>query len=518
MATLFPHSAENIVLFFDGRSTQPGTFTIIEAGLGAIACLKTPDANEENPCLSDPFLLNPLTDPFLEQGGWFLFSLNYYSDMTVIEDPPRICFHDATQEMGISVNMSTAEEFRSLFAKMREHLNITATGLPGFFKMNRPASLISGSYDFEVNKKSMKQKIENGLDDSDSDLAVLHRELINTISPRDTQMVLDPNEEQLNQAFESLDKLREYVKGHKVPKARSAEVWGMLIGIGDITKVPETFLSMSRVSKFQWKSKRYSQLKRSSKDVNSMKQLNGVINSFKQKLVTVVNDIAILQITFDLVMTVSQVYGFCQQNYAMLIYILRVLYSMFIKRIEKSADGSYSVVVNDRITLSGEHFEAIAFWSVIYIMEKGEIRTALTGENDAHLTQITDFLTAVDPFALRRLYQNSRTSARDPFDNMLLPVTTYLSSVLPLCDCINLWILAFSTRSPFEFLNCCIITCFIFSFTPSEDRDDLRAFIQIVTKTLQDLDIRQVMYITFNLYSKYRELFRQSLKHTAPRL
>lgn len=507
--TLFPYTAENVVLFFDGHNTPPGAFTIIESGLGAVACLKTTEATGENPCIADPFLMNPLSSPFVERDGWILFSLNYYTDLTVIDDPPRICFHDATQEMGISLNPASAEEFRDLFDNLRKHLDVTPTGLPGFFRINRSASLISGSYEFESNKRSIKQRIENGPADADPELAGKHSVLFNTISPRDTPMVLDPNEEQLNLAFESIDRMREYIRCNKVPKSRAAEVWCMLVGLGNIETVPESFLTMYRTVRSQWQSRKYSQLKRCAHVVDSMKQLNGVINNFKQKLVTVVNDVSILQVTFDLVMSISQLYTFCEHNYVMLIYILRVFYAMFVQKLEKSGDGSLSFVVNETITLDRDHFDTILFWSVIYIMEKGEIRNVLTGESNAHLTQITDFLTAVDPFVLHRLYQSSRS--HDPFDEMQLPVTTYLSSILPLCDCVNLWLVAFSTRYPFEFLNCCIITCFMFSFVAREDREDLRSFVQIVTRTLQDLDIRHVMYITFNIYSKYRDLFKDAL-------
>jgi hypothetical protein len=47
----------------------------------------------------------------LDQFGNRIFSLAFCTDLTVIESPIRLCFHDATQKFGISLNFVNKAEF-----------------------------------------------------------------------------------------------------------------------------------------------------------------------------------------------------------------------------------------------------------------------------------------------------------------------------------------------------------------------------------------------------------------------
>jgi hypothetical protein len=49
---------------------------------------------------------------------------------TVIEEPVRLCFHDSTQELGISLNFATQAEVTELFEDLCHEMTIVS---PGFF-------------------------------------------------------------------------------------------------------------------------------------------------------------------------------------------------------------------------------------------------------------------------------------------------------------------------------------------------------------------------------------------------
>jgi hypothetical protein len=55
---------------------------------------------------SDPFTLSPLSILYLESSGHRIFSLMFDAEITVIEEPIRICFHDPTQELVISLSFA----------------------------------------------------------------------------------------------------------------------------------------------------------------------------------------------------------------------------------------------------------------------------------------------------------------------------------------------------------------------------------------------------------------------------
>jgi hypothetical protein len=101
----FGPSVNNVVIYTDGRMSRPGTLTLHEIALTDVVCLTTVDAVGRCPLELSGFALNPLTDPYVDESGHVIF------DLTYMDKPPRICFHDPAQELGISINFSDQESF-----------------------------------------------------------------------------------------------------------------------------------------------------------------------------------------------------------------------------------------------------------------------------------------------------------------------------------------------------------------------------------------------------------------------
>jgi len=55
----------------------------------------------------------------------------------------------------------------------------------------------------------------------------------------------------------------------------------------------------------------------------------------KQKLVTVLRDVVVIKIAFDVWMTLSQVYPFLNTHYLVVIQLLRVLLSIYVRKITR---------------------------------------------------------------------------------------------------------------------------------------------------------------------------------------
>jgi hypothetical protein len=193
--------------------------------------------------------------------------------------------------------------------------------------------------------------------------------------------------------------------------------------------------------------------------ISTFKLLASTVLKFKQKLVTVVHDIFVLKIVFNVAMTINQLYPFVSSgsNFGVVVHLLRVLLSIFVVRIHRDENDQPWIIVSDSISLDVHRFETVLFWSVIYIMERGEIRRLLTNDKGFVSELLTDFLFAVLPGCFAALHMANKS----PFDGITLHMMTYLGSSLPLCDCTDLWLAAFSRPCPFNFLNSVFLSAFL---------------------------------------------------------
>jgi hypothetical protein len=182
---------------------------------------------------------------------------------------------------------------------------------------------------------------------------------------------------------------------------------------------------------------------------------------------------------------------------------LRVLLSIFVKRISKQESGQVWFVVSDSLCLDQVRLEAVLFWSLIHILEVGEIRRFLTGTRESVYEQITDFLYVVLPSS----YVLCHAGNKDSFDAITLDVTTYLGSCLPLCDCTNLWLAAFSRKNPMNFLNAVFIVAFVLGVAVYKRKPSVAA----MEASFQLTDSQYLLAAAFRFADKYQDIFRREL-------
>jgi hypothetical protein len=495
----FPGSS----LYVEGSVTPLGEVTLHELALTVVVCLKTAAATGPPPFARSLFAQNPLTPPYLTGDGYYIFDLSYYSELTYMDKPPRVCFHDSAQELALALNFSDKESLDKFGNSLREFLTVTAPGLPGFFKLFRFTPIVSQSPDFEGRKKKAKEAFLKAGGQNLEFLSGITR-IVSLISPQEGQLPLEPDEAALADAFVSREALEKYLQKHLVSKWRKAQVWAYLIGIPDLNAIDDYFVERYELTKRQWATICFSQIRRSAIMTSTFKLLASTVLKFKQKLVTVVHDIFILKIVFDVAMTANQLYPFVSSNFDVVIHLIRVLLSIFVGRIHRDENGQPWIVVNDAICLDVLRFEAVLFWSVIHIMERGEIRRLLTGDKAGVSELITDFLFAVLPGCFAALHTPNNNS---PFDAVTLHVMTYLGSCLPMCDCTNLWLLAFSRRCPFNFLTSVFLSAFLLPIAQQKKRPS----VSLIEESFQVQDTTYLMAAGGLLNERLSSLFVEAL-------
>jgi hypothetical protein len=222
--------------------------------------------------------------------------------------------------------------------------------------------------------------------------------------------------------------------------------------------------------------------------------------------VTAVHDVIVLKIAFDVVLTLTQLYPFLTTNYPVVLHILRVLFSFFIASVRRSGKDDITFVVNDQITLDSLSLETILFWSVIHVLEKGEVRRLLTSDASYVSEQIGDFLYVLLPQCYQALYLGNPT----PFAPITLPISTYFASALPFCDCSDLWLAAFSRKSPFEFLNTVLIAGFVLGVKTGN-----KPSVDIIEDSFHQHNANYVLSAAFRLHNLYRDLLAEGVAKRA---
>lgn len=128
-----------------------------------------------------------------------------------MDNPPRICFHDSTQELVLVLNFGDVESRTGFAATLQEWLTVTHPGVPGFFKLFRFTPIMSGSEVYEDTKKKSKEAFLKDPPPVGDFLSTINR-LIAFIAPNDSQGLEPPNAEALVLAFTSREALTQYLR------------------------------------------------------------------------------------------------------------------------------------------------------------------------------------------------------------------------------------------------------------------------------------------------------------------
>ena len=400
--------------------------------------------NQENPFLENAFILNPFSDPFKEKNGHILIDLSYFSEFTVMGDPPRLCFHDSTEDPSISFNFPSKNYILEFLNDLKTFVTLTEHDLPGYYKIVR------------FSPQFLPFKTPNLPEISDSiTYFQLHSSII-------SQIISDKSSNTNSQInLKNIDELKNYLKNNVAPLHLKAQVWSLLSGIGDLSNINPFILQTYEKIKDQWSKICYSQTQRSSKFMTSAVNLSETILKLKQKFLTIIPNPKILISVFNVIMSICQVYNVLNNKQEDLLYILRVFIALFSRKILIQNDEIFYIINND-ITLSLKEFETCLFWSIIILLEKGEAKFLLisNNSNEKKFNILKNYLLNIFPHSISLI--NSK--GNPIIGNTVQMIDRYGSCILPLCDCADLWIAALASNKMLDFLYSSIITAFLYHY------------------------------------------------------
>lgn len=363
---MFSRKFPKLSIYVQEMLNEVGTISLIryDVTVGLYFC--SDNEKTENPFIGDSNFLHPLRSPYVFKGGHHIFDLNYFSEVTVIDSPTRICFHDPAQDPGLSINFEDKETYRQFFDYLSTALTIIAPGLPGFYSIIRCVPPLSNNPKFATQVASFRRhfSIEKELIDI--------CEIQNVVIPMITQFQKPSNmtPDEIKSWSSDKSKLIELLHTKFLPKDAKVDAWCLLTGIGKVETPNSDVITLYKNFKNQWFTLTDSQFRRSSKRYSDIAKITAAIENDKKRLLTVVADESILQISFNIIMSLVVLYDFLGNHIDEVITLLGIVYYIFIK----SVNNGKLYQVKDDVEYDQETIEAVAFWSMIYLLEACEVK------------------------------------------------------------------------------------------------------------------------------------------------
>ena len=475
-------NVSNAKLTIHGSEVSNGELSLIPTFFSTAIVLRSENSDPENPLSKDPFLLSPLSDPYLNIGGYYFIDLSYYNTMTVIKKDGifKLLFPDFNQETSVSFIFPSEEEMNIFIKFLSKKLTILSDSKRVSYSFHAlyPSYYPNDEY-YRDRETILRNFITNNINNDDQQrINSKHKILMKKISeghPLKKYSTIKESDKYTDQNFEKcfeypLDKFKQYIRTNFIPENKKARVWARLAGI-DFSNLKETFYEKYKTVKDQWRLMRYSQFKRSRDFQIQVENLRNNIIKYKPKLVTTVYDDSILQVTFNIAMSISQVYNCFKLHSYEFIHLARMFYKIFVQEVRHNyKDGKDEVlfVIDNDIEVDPELLETLVFWSIIVIYEKGEIKRNLNfidEQNPSGTTnRLVDIFYLVDP----ETYHILEHKAENSFWQFSYDISILLSDLLPFCDCSTLWIYALASDNIPLFITCFLIGNILYSHSQNE--------------------------------------------------
>jgi hypothetical protein len=508
-----------VALYLSGQPVALGTAFLTRCPLGAFIYLRDDSAIGPSP-FTGPFLCSPLAPPYADSGGHHLIALSFYAELTVIEEPPRLCLHDPTQELGISLNFSTRPEFTAFFEYLQQQMTIVCPNLPGFFEIHRFRRSLPLNENYDYKKKQLKENLLNEPYTRNEGLLLQgHSQLFRAIT--DMIGVVGQNHmpkataDQVYAAIAtSRDAMVALLQRYCIGDAQKATVWAFLIGLYPLEDFNPQMKEDYLIVKRQWNSATDSQLHRSRILIRDMKNCADYIRANCQQFVSVVvPHRAVLKLAFDVFMSILRIFHFIEKHFRVLKDIFRVFLWMYVEDIISSTAAGTLFLGPNNVKFDEDTLEAIIFWSIVYIFEAGETRRVLEIAASAghEVTEtISDFVLLLHPSMFRHLHQIGVRS----FERLAPVLATHLSRFLPLCDCIDVWLAAAASPSFLEFTQFMLISALIFNFPNMFSLDPLpdQDLQPLIEQAFEFIDHRYLASASFVLGVRGKEMAEEKLR------
>lgn len=399
-------------------------------------------------------------------------------------------------------------------------MTVVSPGLPGFYQIKRTSPEPSyGIPNFQENKEKLKSALINDTKKPGENLLLDdHSQLIEKITnmigvyavTASKENLPKASVEQLTQAMaSSKEDVKKILRQYTVPDVMKADVWAYLIGLAPLDNLnPEIVSQYTRV-KTQWQTTSHSQYVRSKLLRERLTACMNYVNTNKQSLLSVsVPDNSILTVAFNVFMSIVQVYHFATDHMDTLKNVFRVFLWLFVKDIDET--GKF--VGWNGFTMDMDSLETVIFWSIIFMMEGGEMRRMMeTPASDrVHLIEpVRDFIFLAHPSMFKHLHLTGTN-----YSKLVPHVMNHLSTLLPLCDCIDTWFAALTAPCFVEFIEYIIISCLFFNFPNMISREqsteqDLKSIIQ---QSFEFVGHRYLIIASFVLSERSEELVSETIR------
>lgn len=510
--SLFSPSFENISMFRPFSSSITGRVSLIKFAMTYALYFIENDVSTPNP-FTDPYILNPFSDPYVCNNGHHLLDLKYFSEITIIEEFPRICFHDATQEPGIVFNFQTKEEYRGFLNFLKSNFIMISSTMQGFFMIKHYQPPI---FDEDFVRSKINDIDSNKNIDAENKQMVFaaHSKIIKEIAP--PAINTQSSDSELNQAFKSKSKMAEFLQKYSVPDDRKADVWLFLTDLGPLEKLNEKRLKDYLKLRGQWETFTKSQWDRSSRFREEIEKLSRAINQNKNKLLMIA-DSTVIKIVFNVTMSICHLFNTLHSKHSEIIQLIQVFLWMFIspnenndKRKSHSKDQIYHSHRKD-VVFTADELEGFIFWSLLYLLERCEIRNLLiVPEKDRRLiTQpVSDIMNIIHPYLFKLL----QIRGASKFEQLTPLLTMCFSTLLTSCNCVDIWLAAISTENPLNFIQSMIVSCLLFNFPNIWQKSEMKVDLsKLVDQVFLTLDHYYLEGAAFLILKKAKNLAQNSL-------
>jgi hypothetical protein len=455
----------DVSVYLTGCATVIASVSFRRLIYGAYAYVREKSSTSPNPFVGD-FVVTPLSAPYLTQGGHHVFNLAYYSELTVVDASDRLCFHDPTQELGISLNFRSKKEFQACFDFLQSEVTVIAPALPGFFvikSLHRPLSADPRlTQTLEKRRKELLREHTSACENPDALLA-RHSGLladltqtIGLISQARKPVITATSAAQVEAAFASREAMREFLLSSAVPEPSKWKVWLFMIGLyPDINEsIREQYFSLKR----QWQAITTAQFQRSRLVRSSLNDAIGFVRNHQQDILDIVPDRAIIDHARAVILSLVHLFRHLAAHLDVVFGLFKNLLALFVREVRATKDGPL-FVNHGGGEFDGDTVEVILFWSLLYILEMGETRTLLQQPEDGFATGdlIGDFITTVHQ-SLARVIQS-----KGGYGHLRAAVVGHLANILPLDACIDTWLVAVASRHFGEFTQFMVISALFFN-------------------------------------------------------
>ena len=434
------HKWENVRFWDAVTESQPGTLhlRLTRSGQG-VAIFVGGDSDADILDKPEVYECSLMRDPHKVIGSVHIMNLVYYCDYSVIDSPPRICFHDPNREFGITLNFSVIEHMHELNEVVSKVFTTEIPNLPGFYQITRFSPGVAA-----MTRKGKEHVCSLELLSSNEYLDETV-EFGNTLRSSCHKVVASEQE------IDEMD-LMALLMEKSAPKNRVLGCWLKLLNLPSVEDFSGEVVEDYCIAEAQWKTRSVSQMNRSKVLRETIARLTEelLLTPFPKQILDQPNDF-IHKFSFEVLMTFVQIDPLYIEKLQVLLPIFVIVIITVNPLIQ--ADGSVKI---DGHCMDCTRAKALCFWLFWRILTSAEHMRLFSVLPASSLKLFEDM----------RNYLVSKNSAFEALKCTTSDVADLSKSfmllfcdILQYEDCCELWTVALASGSVHELMSCLLCVC-----------------------------------------------------------